>query len=586
MNHLKSKIIVLKRIVIGTLCLLIISVVSYSAITFVKAEQSGNSPESTTTSRIKTLSDSLTTLGFGSTNSGSWGDWGGMWNRIYSAATWTPNDATATISDVTSGKTFYVGNNRVIQTGGGSLQPTPTPGIPSMGDVSRIKSLYNSLVTLNFGSDSAGSWGDWGSIWNRIYSASIWTPSDANSAVSNVLNGKTFYAGNNRTKLTGTYTLPTLSGLISPTNNVWVSNRQFCATVTSYTGLTVQAKFVIGGTTYNGSSVSSGATSCYTHTADLNAVTWYAYAQDSRGGVSGNTATWTAKIDTIAPTAPVLTCTNYSNNVWSGTNPATVCSITNTASPSTVTLVSYSKDNGSSWTSNGTSLSIPSFTPAIDSTTNVIMRISDTGGGPINSNTFIIRVSNYANFANQSLCKYENSASPCYAIQSSVTTLSSWTNTNTTAGSIVWKDLRTGLYWTYEKLPAITNQFTQISLGTCPFFSTTPRSSYAGGSTNCGNAINYCATLSQVAITGQSTKTDWYLPTINEMRQAFLNDNMLGFAGGTFAYGTNLRYWSSSEVSFSSIQAWWGGMFSGDTYAEKTRTNMFSDLVLRCVRRD
>jgi len=46
-----------------------------------------------------------------------------------------------------------------------------TGGSPDSGSDSRIKTIYDSLVTLNYGSGSAGSWGNWGSYWNRIRSA-------------------------------------------------------------------------------------------------------------------------------------------------------------------------------------------------------------------------------------------------------------------------------------------------------------------------------------------------------------------------------------------------------------------------------
>jgi len=44
-------------------------------------------------------------------------------------------------------------------------------GSPESGATSRIKAIYNSLVTLGLGSESAGAWGDWGAYWNRIRSA-------------------------------------------------------------------------------------------------------------------------------------------------------------------------------------------------------------------------------------------------------------------------------------------------------------------------------------------------------------------------------------------------------------------------------
>lgn len=70
-------------------------VFSYRHIQIVRAEQSGSSPESGATSRLSTLAAALNSLSYGSTASGSWGDWGTSWNRIYSAATAPFNDAVA-----------------------------------------------------------------------------------------------------------------------------------------------------------------------------------------------------------------------------------------------------------------------------------------------------------------------------------------------------------------------------------------------------------------------------------------------------------------------------------------------------------
>jgi len=75
--------------------ILLTMVFSYRHIQIVRAEQSGETPESGTTSRLVTLSTTLTSLGYGSTATGAWGDWGTSWNRIYSAATAPFNDALA-----------------------------------------------------------------------------------------------------------------------------------------------------------------------------------------------------------------------------------------------------------------------------------------------------------------------------------------------------------------------------------------------------------------------------------------------------------------------------------------------------------
>lgn len=169
---------------------------------FVFAEQVGSSPESGSSSRIKTIYDSLTSSSFGSTSAGAWGDWGSMWNRIYSASLWSP-DGTTTVGNTSTGKTFY-NSSRVLQTGQGSLLPTPTPVTPAVGDASRFNTLYKAIKTTSYGLESAGVWGDWGTMFNRTYSSSTWTPSDANAAIADVVTGQTFYSGNNRTIKTGT----------------------------------------------------------------------------------------------------------------------------------------------------------------------------------------------------------------------------------------------------------------------------------------------------------------------------------------------------------------------------------------------
>ena len=77
--------------VLLTISFVIVSIfVVYLVVNSVKAEQYLSSPESGVTSRLKTISDALITLGHGSTAAGTWGDWI-MWNRIYSASIWAPD---------------------------------------------------------------------------------------------------------------------------------------------------------------------------------------------------------------------------------------------------------------------------------------------------------------------------------------------------------------------------------------------------------------------------------------------------------------------------------------------------------------
>ncbi len=86
------------------------------------AEQSGQSPDNGpgVTSRIKSLSNELADLGFGTTTDTP--DWGALWNQIKTAAKWVPS-GNATANDVRVGKT-YNGNSRTQATG---TYPAPGP---------------------------------------------------------------------------------------------------------------------------------------------------------------------------------------------------------------------------------------------------------------------------------------------------------------------------------------------------------------------------------------------------------------------------------------------------------------------------
>ncbi|MEI6144168.1 MAG: DUF1566 domain-containing protein [Candidatus Berkelbacteria bacterium] len=78
------------------------------------AEQSGSTPESGVTSRMKTLYTDLTGLTFGSDSDTP--DWGTYWNRIKTAAKWTPS-TTAGAGDVSSTKTFTANGSRSATSG-------------------------------------------------------------------------------------------------------------------------------------------------------------------------------------------------------------------------------------------------------------------------------------------------------------------------------------------------------------------------------------------------------------------------------------------------------------------------------------
>ncbi len=163
-----------------------------------------------------------------------------------------------------------------------------------------------------------------------------------------------------------------------------------------------------------------------------------------------------------------------------------------------------------------------------------------------------------------------------------------WTNTSTN----VWKDERTGLFWSADVstlglgLPATySNAFPNQVHTTCPFFSSNPRASYDGLTASCGNAINVCGTLSYDRDNDGEAETDWYLPTQKELMQAYI-DGMYNQAGanleGAATFTTTNFFWSSSEVSFYPTNAWGVSLLVGNTNLNAKA----STFAVRCVSRD
>lgn len=107
-----------KLLFVSLILLIIVSVV-VPATKKALAEQSGSSPSTASKSRIKTLSDALVALGYGSTAAGAWGDWGTMWNRIYSASINSTNDPTVQrITNTQNGTGGVPGTNNCTTTFG------------------------------------------------------------------------------------------------------------------------------------------------------------------------------------------------------------------------------------------------------------------------------------------------------------------------------------------------------------------------------------------------------------------------------------------------------------------------------------
>jgi hypothetical protein len=151
---------------------------------------------------------------------------------------------------------------------------------------------------------------------------------------------------------------------------------------------------------------------------------------------------------------------------------------------------------------------------------------------------------------------------------------SSWVKTNTIPE--VWYDEVTGLYWSAVQ-GSMTNEF---SRSLCGFYSTVPRGDYNGGDvTNCGNAIETCATLSLDANGDGVADNNWYLPSQLELMQAYVNG--IYKKTSTSWVGTSY-HWSSTELQGTSSYAWNTYLNHGYTNYN-SKTNSYS---VRCVLRD
>lgn len=103
----------LNRLKIVIVALIAIPLLGTYVVSTAFAEQSGNTPDSREDSILMETYNTLLGLGYG-TETGSKDP---VWNRIISSAVWTPSTATATVTKVFPGYTFYAGSDRTLRTG-------------------------------------------------------------------------------------------------------------------------------------------------------------------------------------------------------------------------------------------------------------------------------------------------------------------------------------------------------------------------------------------------------------------------------------------------------------------------------------
>ena len=157
-----------------------------------------------------------------------------------------------------------------------------------------------------------------------------------------------------------------------------------------------------------------------------------------------------------------------------------------------------------------------------------------------------------------------------------------WTNTSTN----VWKDERTGLYWS-NYIGDYTNLFPNQDHSSCDFFSSDPRGDYNGLDSDCGDAINACGTLSLDKNGDSIADDDWYLPSQVEALQSYV-DGMFNKTGVTpedaYNFTKDYYFWTSSEYSYGSGSAYaWYVVLSEGGSNDSHKSGSSS---VHCVARD
>jgi len=386
---------------------------------------------------------------------------------------------------------------------------------PDSGVSSKIKQAYDSLVILSYGSDSAGDWGDWGEFWNRIRSSAEWTP-DGTVTADQVMAGETFY-GDSRTKQTGTLALvgDAEVGDVAAGMTFYSDTFGILTGTLALTGDVTASDVVAGKTFYSDSFSQQTGTLALTGDALAeNVVAGKTFYSDTFNIITGTLAL-TGDAD---PSEVFSGRTFYNDSLvqqtgtWSFSGDATVGDVA----------------SGKTFYSDSSTLLTGTASLGIDYEEQSLDEYDDHKGLPDNPDPQ----------------DYQGEES-------------NWTNTSAN----VWKDERTGLYWTSNQ-GGYTNSFPNSDHSSCDYFALTDKGSYSGADSDCGNAINLCGALSQDKDGDSIADTTWYLPTMKEFLQSYI-DGIYNQTGGE-VFVTKSLYWTSTEVSYSSDQAWYVYQYLGN----------------------
>ncbi len=394
-------------------------------------------------------------------------------------------------------------------------------GSPDSGRTSIIRTLYDELVTLDYGSDDPGTWGDYTYIWNRVFSAATedrillyghldtqnWNLYGLQSLVEYDDTRKDQAGHEDYVKKSSSFWTQVYE---DTDGEVWRDERtglywsdvQDSSISNDFDAIDCSF-FDVDRAGYEGGDADCGDAINYCADLDLaGRDNWYLPSMDE---------IYQAYLNGIyLKTRDDFTDTNY---IWSSTE--------------------HSDDANEAWR---LKISSPDSSAVAKTGDNSIRCVSPTY---IVEDTTMESGGGYATQSVVNFDDYEDIDKP---------SSSHWSQVYEHGGDEIWRDERTGVYWTNVQGSAMSN----------------------------GDAENLCDGLDL------NNRGDWYLPSIDELIQAYL-DGMYIHTGDSFVVDSSSGvFWSSTEDAGDSNSAWNFALHKGNG-SSATKTD---NLYVRCVFRD
>jgi hypothetical protein len=394
-------------------------------------------------------------------------------------------------------------------------------GSPDSGRTSIIRTLYDELVTLGYGSDAPGVWGDYTAVWNRVFSASI--------------EDRILLYGHLDTQNWNLYGLQRLVGhddsLIDQLGHENYTKKSSSFWIQIYEDTDGEI-WMDGRTGLYWSDVQDASIS---NDFDMGDCSFFDGARGEYGGEDsdcGDAINFCANLDLAGRSNWYLPSMDeiyqaYLNGIYLRTRD----DFTNTNYLWTSTEHSGTSSEG--WR---LKISSPDSSVATKTGTNSIRCVSPSYMG---QSTAMESGGGYFTQSVVSFDDYEDIAK---------SSSSHWSKVYEHGGDEIWRDERTGLYWTNVQGSAMSN----------------------------GEAASLCNGLDL------HNRTNWYLPSIDELVQAYL-DGMYIHTGSSFVVDSGSGiFWSSTEDAGDSNKGWNFALHKGNGSSSEKTDNLYA----RCVFRD